>query len=160
MQRITVIATGTLSEPHWRDAAAEYAKRLSGVCVFSQIQLKEDKLSQNPSEAEIARALDNEGDAIIKQIPKKAAVTALCIEGTQVTSPELAKYFGEVSQSAKPELCFIIGSSYGLSDKVKSIADKRMSMSRLTFPHQLARVMLYETIYRALDISRGGTYHK
>ncbi len=160
MQRITVIATGTLSEAHWRDAAAEYIKRLSGVCGFTQVQLKEEKLPQNPSAAEIAHALDAEAEAILRTVPKKATVIALCIEGKELSSPALAGLFSDVSQSAKPELCFIIGSSYGLSDKVKCIADVKLSMSQMTFPHQLARVMLYEAIYRALDISRGGRYHK
>lgn len=160
MLKVTVIATGTLSEPYWRGACEEYKKRLSGSVALNEIQLKEEKLPQNPSESEIRKALETEADAVIAKIPKKAYVVPLCIEGKQFSSEELARKIEDAEIRGKSDICFIIGSSYGLSDRVKALADLKLSMSALTFPHQLARVMLYETVYRCFSIIGGGKYHK
>ncbi len=156
--KITVIVTGQLSEKHWKSACEEYKKRLKAdVC---EIELKEVRLSQNPSDTEIKKALDTEGEAILLKIPKKSYVIALCIEGTGLSSEELAEKIGQAELNGYSNICFIIGSSYGLSDKVKKTANLKLSMSKLTFPHQLARVMLYETVYRCFSINEGGKYHK
>lgn len=160
MLKIKIITVGSLSEPHWRAACDEYKKRLTGSASVSEICLKEEKLGSSPSDAEIKRALDAEGERILSEIPKRAYVVPLCIEGKQFSSEELAAKIDSAVSGGVSEICFIVGSSYGLSEKVKSASDLKLSMSALTFPHQLARVMLYETIYRSISILSGGKYHK
>ena len=160
MLKIKIIAVGSLSEPHWRAACDEYKKRLTGAASVTEVCLKEEKLKSSPSEAEIKQALDAEGERILREIPKRSLVVPLCIEGKQFSSEELAARFDSALSGGVCEICFIVGSSYGLSDKVKSAGDMKLSMSALTFPHQLARVMLYETVYRCISILSGGKYHK
>lgn len=159
MLKITLITVGALSEQHWKDAAAEYKKRLSGRVALTDLCLKDERLPQSPSDAEIARALDAEADRIIGAIPKRALVVPLCVEGSRITSEALAAKI-EDAASDTGEICFIIGSSYGLSDKVKALAAFKLSLSALTFPHQLAKVMLLEAIYRSVMITSGSKYHK
>lgn len=160
MLKIKIITVGALSEPHWKGACAEYTKRLTGAAQITEVCLNEEKLRSDPSPAEIAKALDAEAERIIAQIPKRSLVVPLCIEGRQFSSEELSKKLSDAVSGGKSEVCFIVGSSYGLSEKVKSLADIKLSMSSLTFPHQLARVMLYETIYRSVSIMNGSKYHK
>ena len=160
MLKFKLITVGSLSEPHWRAACDEYKKRLTGAASVTEVCLKEEKLASSPSDAQIARALDAEGERILAEIPKRALVVPLCVEGRQFSSEELAAKLDGAASAGKSEICFIIGSSYGLSDKVKSAGDLKLSMSSLTFPHQLARVMLYETLYRCVSIISGGKYHK
>ena len=159
MLKITLITVGALSEQHWKDAAAEYKKRLSGRVALTDLCLKDERLPQSPSDAEIARALDAEADRIIGAIPKRALVVPLCVEGSRITSEALAAKI-EDAASDTGEICFIIGSSYGLSDRVKALAAFKLSLSALTFPHQLAKVMLLEAIYRSVMITSGSKYHK
>jgi len=154
-----MIVLGTLKESYLRDAAAEYEKRLGGFCRFETVQLKEEKLSDDPSEGEIRRALEKEAAAILAQIPPRAYCVAMCVEGKQLSSEELAEKMAQMEQQAG-EICFIIGSSYGLSPDVKARADLRLSVSKLTFPHQLMRVLLLEAVYRAFNIRKGTRYHK
>lgn len=160
MIKIKIITVGALSEPHWREACEEYKKRLSGYAEVTEVCLKEEKLKSAPSDAEIAKALDAEGERIIAQIPKKSLVVPLCIEGKQFSSEELAEKIERSLSEGKSGLCFIVGSSFGLSEKVKREGDIKLSMSALTFPHQLARVMLFETVYRSFSIINGSRYHK
>lgn len=160
MLKVYMITLGALSEAHWKSACDEYVKRLSGTVSVTEINLKEEKLKNDPSPKEIEKALDAEAERIIEKIPKKAFVVPLCIEGKQFSSEDLAKKLEGAAVSGKSCICFIIGSSHGLSDKVKSLADLKLSMSALTFPHQLARVMLYETVYRCMSILSGSKYHK
>ena len=159
MIQLTVITTGTLKEAYWRDAAAEYEKRLSSFCKPQIIQLKETKLSEDPSESEISQALAEEGKKILAAIPPRAYKIALCVEGVQYSSEELAKKLDTVL-ATNASVCLIIGSSYGLSPEVKSACDMRLSVSKLTFPHQMMRVLLLEVLYRAFGILRGTKYHK
>lgn len=159
MLKITLVTVGALSEPHWKDAAAEYKKRLSGKVTLNDVCLKDEKLPQSPSDAEIARALDAEAEKIIGAIPKRALVIPLCVEGKQISSEALAAKIDDAASSTG-EVCFIIGSSYGLSDRVKSLANFKLSLSSLTFPHQLAKVMLLEAVYRSVMILSGSKYHK
>ena len=159
MLNVKMIVLGTLKEEYWRSAAAEYEKRLGAFCKFEMIQLKEERLSDRPTEGEIRQALDREADAILARIPKKAFPIALCVEGKQMTSEELAERIEAISMD-KSEICFVIGSSYGLSDTVKQRADMRLSVSKLTFPHQMMRVLLLETVYRGFNILKGTGYHK
>ncbi len=160
MLKLNFIVLGALSEPHWRDACEEYKKRLSAAFKVSEIQLKEEKLPKNPSDAEIAAALEAEADKILAEISPRSVTVALCVEGKQLTSPELAEFVDRKATDGASGINFIIGSSYGLSPRVKAAADLKLSMSKLTFPHQLARVMLYEAVYRAGEINKGTKYHK
>lgn len=156
--RIQLIAVGKLKERWLRDAFAEYEKRLQRYCKFSLTELPESRLPESPTEGEIAAALSQEGKAILQNCRGK--VVALCIEGKQISSEELAGMLDQTAISGASEMSFVIGSSCGLDKAVKQQADIRLSMSRMTFPHQLARVMLTEQIYRAYQISTGGKYHK
>jgi 23S rRNA (pseudouridine1915-N3)-methyltransferase len=156
---VKLITLGTLKEAYLRDAAAEYEKRLGAFCRFELVQLKEERLSDDPSESEIKNALAKESEKILALIPARAYVVAMCVEGKQLTSPELAEKLEEISARTS-DVCFIIGSSFGLSDTVKQRADLRLSVSKLTFPHQLMRVILLETVYRAFNIQKGTRYHK
>lgn len=159
MLRVKLITVGTLKEDYLRAASAEYEKRLSAFCRFELVQLKEERLSENPSQNEIKAALLKESLRICEEIPSSAFCIALCIEGKQLSSEAFAKKL-EAIANEKSEICFIIGSSYGLSDAVKSRADMKLSVSELTFPHQLMRVILLEAVYRAFNIQRGTKYHK
>ncbi len=159
MLGVKLITVGTLKEAYWRDAAAEYEKRLGGFCRFESVQLKEEKLSENPSDGEIRQALEREGGRILAQIPPKAYRISMCVEGKQLSSEELAEKLEEIGES-HGEVCFIIGSSFGLADSVKQACHLRLSVSKLTFPHQLMRVLLLETVYRGFHIQKGTRYHK
>ena len=159
MLKVKLITVGTLKEDYLRSAAAEYEKRLGAFCRFELVQLKEERLSELPSQNEIKAVLDKEAVKIIEQISSSAFCVALCVEGKQLSSEEFAEKIEAVSME-KSEICFVIGSSYGLSDVVKQRADMRLSVSKLTFPHQLMRVILLEAIYRAFNIQRGTKYHK
>ena len=159
MLKVKLITVGTLKEEYLRAAAAEYEKRLGAFCRFELVQLKEERLSEAPSQNEIRAALERESVKIIEQISSSAFCIALCVEGKQLSSEELAERLEAISME-KSEICLVIGSSYGLSDSVKQRADMRLSVSKLTFPHQLMRVILLEAIYRAFNIQRGTKYHK
>ena len=160
MLKIKIIAHGTLSEKFWRDAREEYLKRLRPFASVSEIELKEYPIPQKARDGDIAAALEAECAKILEEIPQKAVKIAMCIEGKQYSSEALAEMLERESAMGRGEFCFIIGSSHGLSPKIKQMADLRLSMSALTFPHQLARVMLYETIYRSTQIIHGTKYHK
>ena len=159
MIQLTLITVGSLKEAYWRDAVAEYEKRLSAYCKPQILQLKEVKLPDDPSQSEIDAALSEEGKRILAAIPPRTYKIALCVEGTEYSSEALAKRLeGILSQSGS--IALIIGSSYGLSPEVKRAADMKLSVSRLTFPHQMMRVLLLEVFYRAFGILKGTKYHK
>ena len=160
MLNITIIAIGKLKEQYLRDASAEYQKRLSASCKLNIIELNPEKLSDNPSAKEIENALNNEAKKIIEKIPKGAKVYSMCIEGKQRTSEELSREIDNLALEGASNIVFIIGGSFGLSDEVKKLSAYRLSMSKMTFPHQIARIMLLEQIYRAIQISIGTKYHK
>ena len=160
MLKITIIALGNLKEKYLREASAEYEKRLKGFCKLEITELDLVRLSDNPKQNEINNALNTEADKILSLIPNGAYVVPLCIEGKPLSSEDLSKRIETVAVSGVSHVIFIIGSSYGLSDRVKQHADLKMSMSPMTFPHQLARIMLLEQIYRSFKITQGGTYHK
>ena len=159
MIQLTVITVGGLKESYWRDAVAEYEKRLSAFAKVSMIQLKEAKLPDAPSEGEIRTALADEGKRILAAVPPKAYRIALCVEGKQFSSESLAKKLEGVT-AENGNLCLIIGSSHGLSDEVKASANLRLSVSELTFPHQMMRPLLLEVLYRCFSIIKGTRYHK
>jgi 23S rRNA (pseudouridine1915-N3)-methyltransferase len=160
MLGVTVLCVGRLKEEYLREACAEYAKRLGAFCRFQVLELEEERLPQSPSDAQISRCLEAEGRRLLEKIPQGAFAAALCIEGKELDSPGLARVLEETPLRGKSQMVFVIGSSWGLDDEVKRRADLRLSMSRMTFPHQLARVMLLEQIYRGFQISSGGKYHK
>ena len=160
MQTVTIICEGKLKEKYLRDACAEYAKRLSAYCKLNIIELNPHRISENPSAAEIDSALEAEAKEILAKIPNTAKVYAMCIEGKQMSSEKLSKEISSSAVQGFNNIVFIIGGSHGLSDYVKKRADFKLSMSEMTFPHQLARVMLLEQIYRAYQIANGGKYHK
>ena len=160
MLKLTFIVMGQLSEPHWRAACDEYKKRLSRTCTVQELELKEAKTGKDPTNGEIGAALEKEASEILSRIPSRAFTVALCIDGKQYDSRTLSALLEQKTASGAGELCFIIGSSHGLSPRVQASADLRLSMSALTFPHQLARVMLYECVYRCTEIQRGTKYHK
>ncbi len=157
---VQIIALGKLKEKYLTDAVKEYEKRISAFAKFSITELEPEWISDNPTEAEISAALDTEADKIIAKISKNSMVIAMCIEGKQLSSEGFARKINEAGINGKSNIVFIIGSSHGLSDKVKKLASIRMSMSEMTFPHQLARVMLAEQIYRAFTIIHNRKYHK
>ena len=160
MLNITIIAIGKLKEQYLRDASAEYQKRLSASCKLNIIELNPEKLSDNPSAKEIENALNSEAKKIIEKIPKGAKVYSMCIEGKQRTSEEFSREIDNLALEGASNIVFIIGGSFGLSDEVKTLSAYRLSMSKMTFPHQIARIMLLEQIYRAMQISIGTKYHK
>lgn len=151
---------GKLKESYLRDACGEYLKRLSAYCSLTVMEIAEERISQDPSPAQIAAGLAAEGKKIISALSKSALKIALCIEGESLTSPGLAKVMEDAAKTGEKGVCFVIGGSHGLSDEVKNACDRRLSMSPMTFPHQLFRVMLLEQIYRSFTIANGGKYHK
>lgn len=159
MIKITFITLGRLKEKYLRDAVDEYAKRLSRYCKLDIIELNPINLPEKPSQSEIDAALLKEAEMIEKRIPDGSMVTTLCVEGKLYSSEQLAQFVDTNTNSGK-NMCFIIGSSYGLSDIVKQKSDLKLSLSAMTFPHQLFRVMCLEQIYRAFKINEGSTYHK
>ena len=160
MQRVTVLCVGKLKEKFYIDAAAEYVKRLQRHCKLELIELPEQRLPDDPSPAEIQKALRAEGDAIREKLPKGGAVIALCIEGKPCSSQELSRRMADFAVQGKTQLTFLIGGSVGLDEDLKRRADWRLSMSPMTFPHHMARIMLLEQLYRAYQIAAGTKYHK
>ena len=159
MLTLCIITVGTLKEGYWRDAVAEYKKRLSGFCRVEEVNLKESKLPEDPSPAQIAAALAAEGEEMKAYLPARAYKIALCVEGKQFSSEQLPERIEEVSARAS-EICLVIGSSHGIAPTIKQMCDMKLSFSALTFPHQLARVVLYEVLYRCMNIIKGTKYHK
>ena len=160
MLSIKLICVGKMKEKFFKDAFEEYAKRLGAYCRFECTELSENRLQDSPSDREIAASLEKEGELILKTIPAGSYVIAMCVEGRKLSSEELAMVIRARENSGKPKMCFIIGGSYGLCDTVKNAADLKLSMSDMTFPHHLARVMLAEQIYRGFKINEGSAYHK
>ena len=158
MLTVNVIVVGKLKEAYLRDACAEYCKRLQAFCRINVVELPEYRLPDKPSESQIIAGMEQEGKAILQKA--KGVIVPLCIEGKQIASDEFADYFDQQAISGVSEISFVIGGSFGLSDEVKAAGKFKMSMSKMTFPHQLARVMLLEQIYRAFAILAGTRYHK
>ncbi len=160
MLGIDLIYLGNEKDKHYTQAADEYIKRLGAFCSFSSKNLKDERLSDSPSQAEIASALEKEGKRIMSCVPERSYKIAMCIEGKQLSSEELATLLSTLPDKGYSGASFIIGSSCGIAESVKDMCDLRLSMSRMTFPHKLARVMLLEQIYRAFSIIKGAKYHK
>ena len=160
MLSIRLICVGKLKERFYAEAVAEYTKRLNAFCRLELIELSEERLGENPSAAEIEAALNREAEQIEKKLLKDGTLICLCIEGGQMESEAFAGMLMRTENSGRPRLSFVIGGSFGLARKLKDRADLRLSMSKMTFPHHLARVMLLEQIYRGFQIKEGSRYHK
>lgn len=160
MFEITLIAMGKLKEKFYISAAAEYVKRLSGYCNFKIMELPECKLPENPSQAEISAGLQKEAIQIFSKIPKGCWFCVLTPEGKMLSSESLAEKVKSVKLSGKSSACFLIGSSFGIAPEVKQKADFQLSISPMTFPHHLARIMVLEQLYRSEAIQAGSKYHK
>lgn len=157
---ITLITMGKLKEKFYISAAEEYKKRLSGYCRFTLLELPETRLPDDPSPAEISAGLEKEAELIFQKIPKGAWFCIFTPEGKLLSSEQFAQKLRDVKLSGKSSACFLIGSSFGISPRVKERADFRLSMSPMTFPHHLARIMVLEQLYRAEAIQAGSKYHK
>lgn len=160
MFEITLIAMGKLKEKFYLSAAAEYEKRMKGYCQFKILELPEHRLPEDPSPAEITAGLEKEAELIFSKVPKGAWLCVLTPEGKLLSSEDLAKKMKDVKLTGKSSACFVIGSSFGMSPRVKERADFKLSMSPMTFPHHLARIMVLEQLYRAEAIQAGSKYHK
>lgn len=160
MFNITLIAMGKLKEKFYLSAAAEYEKRLGAYCNFKIVELPEHRLPDDPSPAEISAGLEKEAELILSKIPKGAWLCVFTPEGKLLSSESLAQKMHDVKLSGKSSACFLIGSSFGMAQRIKDAADFRLSMSPMTFPHHLARIMVLEQLYRSEAIQAGSKYHK
>ena len=160
MFEITLIAIGKCKERFYLDAAAEYAKRLGGYCRFTLMELSECRLPENPAPADIQAGLEKEAEQILSKLPRNAWFCVFTPEGKTLSSEAFAQKLADVKNSGKSGACFLIGSSFGMAQRVKDRADFRLSMGPMTFPHHLARIMVLEQLYRAESIQAGSKYHK
>lgn len=160
MLNVNIICLGKLKESYLRDACKEYEKRLGAFCKLNVVELEPINLPQNPSENQIKSALEQEAKRILQKIPSNSYTFAMCIEGKQFSSENFAERLQNIANSGKSTVNFILGSSFGMADEVKNAADFRFSMSQMTFPHQLARVMVLEQVYRGFSILGNSKYHK
>ena len=159
MINVTVLAVGKLKESYLRDGCGEYVKRLGAYSKVNVVEINEEKCSDNPSDSEIQNVIRKEGERIIKKIPKGAVVIPLCIEGREYDSREFSALIENISLSSS-HICFVIGGSFGLDDEVKALGKVKLSFGKMTLPHQLARMVLLEQVYRAFSISNNSKYHK
>ena len=161
MQNIDLICVGKLNASYYAAGVAEYQKRLAGFCNFRILELPEAAIAdKNASDKQIEKALQKEGEAILHAVRKGAFLVALCVEGRQISSEELAGLLAQRASSGAGDVAFVIGSSHGLDERVKRAAQARISLGRITLPHQLARLVLTEQLYRACTINAGMKYHK
>lgn len=158
--KIKLIVLGKLKEKYLKDGIAEYGKRLSRFCDFKIIELADEKIPDNPSPAEEQTVLKKEGEKVLKQLQPNDYVIPLCVEGTLLSSEQLAKTIENAGNNGFNSIAFIIGGSLGLADEVKKAGHIKLSFSKMTFPHQLMRLCLTEQIYRAFKINNNETYHK
>ncbi|GAA6392690.1 Ribosomal RNA large subunit methyltransferase H [uncultured Flavonifractor sp.] len=160
MLSIYLVCVGRLKERFYQDACAEYLKRLSPYCKLTLLELPEERLPQSPSQGQIDAALEKEGQAIRSKLPPNTSLVCLCVEGRLRSSEELASLVQTWEHNSAKHLAFVIGGSFGLAESLKAEAWVRLSMSPMTFPHHLARVMVLEQLYRAFKINEGSNYHK
>ncbi len=158
--KIDILTVGKIKEKFYSDAVSEYAKRLSRYAKLEIIEVKDEKTPDNATSHEEELILEKEGERLLKYIDDDAFLIPLCIEGEEKTSPELSKTLVQIENSGKSHIQFIIGGSLGISKEIKEKGNLKLSFSRMTFPHQLMRVILLEQIYRAYRIKAGEPYHK
>lgn len=159
MISVNVICVGKLKEQYLRDGCAEYIKRISAFSKVNVIEVAEERCGDDPSDSEIKNVIEKEGSRIIAKIPKGSCVIPLCIEGKEYSSPEFSAQLEKLSLEHSA-VTFIIGGSFGISDEVKNLGRIKLSFGKLTLPHQLARMVLLEQVYRAFSISNNSKYHK
>lgn len=157
---VNFIAMGKLKESYYRDACAEYLKRIGGFATAKVFEPQPIDLPQNPNRTQIDKALEQEAVRIREYIKPASFTIAMCIEGKTISSEQLAQKLEDIANRGISTINFIVGSSFGLDEQLKNNADLRMSMSPMTFPHSLARVMLMEQVYRAFAINNNSKYHK
>ncbi len=157
---ITILCVGKIKEAYYREALAEYVKRLSKYCRLNVIEVADEQTPDKASDTEVAAILKKEEERILSKIPANSHVISLAIEGKSLDSVAFSSLIDDLGISGKSNICFIIGGSLGLSDNVKSRSDMLLSFSKMTYPHQLMRVILTEQIYRAYRIIKGEPYHK
>ena len=160
MTTINLIYVGNIRENYLLAAVAEYEKRLSAYCRLVCTEIKEEKLPDDPSQAQTEAAMKKEGERILAVLPRKSMKIALCVEGKQLSSEEFSSLIKNAENSGFSHISFIIGGAFGLSEEVKKVCDFRLSLSKMTFTHRFARILLLEQIYRAENIAAGGKYHK
>ena len=160
MLSIYLVCVGRLKERFYQDACAEYLKRLSPYCKLTLLELPEERLPQSPSQGQIDAALEKEGQAIRSKLPPNTSLVCLCVEGRLRSSEELASLVQTWEHNSAKHLAFVIGGSFGLAESLKAEAWVRLSMSPMTFPHHLARVMVQEQLDRAFKIKQASNYHK
>ena len=160
MTTINLIYVGNIRENYLLAAVAEYEKRLSAYCRLVCTEIKEEKLPDYPSQAQTEAAMKKEGERILAVLPRKSMKIALCVEGKQLSSEEFSSLIKNAENSGFSQISFIIGGAFGLSEEVKKVCDFRLSLSKMTFTHRFARILLLEQIYRAENIAAGGKYHK
>jgi len=158
--KITILCVGKVKEKFYRDAIEEFAKRLSRYCKLEFIEVSDEKTEEQASENEIRLVKEKEGERLLKNIKDDADVVTLCIDGKQLDSEELSEKINNLGISGVSHIYFVIGGSLGLADAVVKRADYKLSFSKMTFPHQLMRVILLEQIYRAYRIMNHEPYHK
>lgn len=157
--QFNIVYVGNIKDKYLAEAAAEYEKRLGAYGKVVNTELKEEKIEGGASKAEICAAIDREGERIIAAVPQKSYKIALCVEGREMSSEDYAAFLGKAKDSSA-QITFIVGGAYGMSDDVKRMCDARISISKMTFTHRLARILLLEQTYRAMNILSGGKYHK
>ena len=160
MTTINLIYVGNIRENYLLAAVAEYEKRLSAYCRLVCTEIKEEKHLDDPSQAQTEAAMQKEGERILAVLPRKSMKIALCVEGKQLSSEEFSSLIKNAENSGFSQISFIIGGAFGLSEEVKKVCDFRLSLSKMTFTHRFARILLLEQIYRAENIAAGGKYHK
>ena len=160
MTTINLIYVGNIRENYLLAAVAEYEKRLAAYCRLVCTEIKEEKLPDDPSQAQTEAAMKKEGERILAVLPRKSMKIALCVEGKQLSSEEFSSLIKNAENSGFSQISFIIGGAFGLSEEVKKVCDFRLSLSKMTFTHRIARILLLEQIYRAENIAAGGKYHK
>lgn len=159
MMNVIVLAVGKLKESYLRDGCAEYVKRLGAYAKVNVVEVNEERCSDNPSDSEIQSVIKKEGERLIQKIPKGAAVIPLCIEGREYDSREFSVLLENIAMQSS-HICFVIGGSFGLADEVKTMGKTKLSFGKMTLPHQLARMVLLEQVYRGFSISNNSKYHK
>lgn len=158
--KITIVSVGKIKEKFFIDAINEYKKRLSKFCTIIEEIVQDERADENFSDKEIEQVKTIEGQKILKKIKDNSYAIVLCIEGNQLSSTDLADKISNLAVNGNSDLCFVIGGSNGLSDEVISRADMKLSFSKMTFPHQLFKVLLFEQIYRVFKINANESYHK
>lgn len=158
--QINIIYVGNIKDKFLADAVAEYEKRLGAYCKVQNIELKESRVPENASDAEVAAAIAEEGKRILSVLPKKSYKIALAVEGKELSSPDFARQLEKAKDAGNAQITFIIGGAFGMAEEVKAACDFRLSVSKMTFTHRMMRFILLEQVYRAFNILSGGKYHK